>query len=120
MARSSAATTEYHTSLDNLALITQNGLEGAFVMLRKCIQILEANRVYGATMPCEPQLGKRGLYPTISTRGSGAEVRTMMNLLAYADGREDLLAIADRIETDALECSALADKLAASNLLKAD
>ncbi len=111
---------EYHTSLDNLALITQNGLEGAFVMLRKCIQILEANRIYGATMPCEPQLGKRGLYPTISTRGSGAEVRTMMNLLAYADGREDLLAIADRIETDALECSALADKLAASNLLKAD
>ncbi|MEE8514530.1 MAG: DUF4910 domain-containing protein, partial [Gammaproteobacteria bacterium] len=109
---------EYHTSLDDLNLISQDGLEGSFAMLQKCIQILEANRTYRATMPCEPQLGKRGLYPMLSTKGSGLQVRTMMNLLAYADGLSDLLTIAERIGADALECAVLVDTLAAHDLLE--
>lgn len=109
---------EYHTSLDDLNLISQDGLEGSFAMLQKCIQILEANLTYRATMPCEPQLGKRGLYPMLSTKGSGLQVRTMMNLLAYADGLSDLLTIAERIGADALECAVLVDTLAAHDLLE--
>lgn len=109
---------EYHTSLDDLNLISQDGLEGSFAMLQKCIQILEANLTYRATTPCEPQLGKRGLYPMLSTKGSGLQVRTMMNLLAYADGLSDLLTIAERIGADALECAVLVDTLAAHDLLE--
>jgi len=45
----------------------------------------------------EPQLGKRGLYPTLSTKESGAQVRAMMDLLSYCDGRHDLLEIAELI-----------------------
>lgn len=109
---------EYHTSLDDLNLISQDGLEGSFAMLQKCIQILEANRTYRATMSCEPQLGKRGLYPMLNKKGSGLQVRTMMNFLAYADGLSDLLTIAERIGTDALECAVLVDALAAHDLLE--
>ena len=102
---------EYHTSLDDLSLVTQRGLEGAFAVLKKCLLVLEANKKYVVTTPCEPQLGRRGLYPTLSTKESGAQVRTMMNFLAYADGRHDLLAIADRIGADAVQCAEIAEKM---------
>jgi aminopeptidase-like protein len=85
---------EYHTSLDDLTLVTPSGLEGGFTAVQKVIHLLEGNRVYKATHPCEPQLGKRGLYPTLSTRGAGNTVRAMTNLLAYADGTRDLIDIA--------------------------
>jgi aminopeptidase-like protein len=109
---------EYHTSLDDLGLISQAGLEGAFRVYRRVIELLEANHTYRATIPCEPQLGKRGLYPTISTKTSGEQVRSMMNVLAYADGASDLLEIADKIGADAFECAAIAKKLAAHDLLR--
>ncbi len=84
---------EYHTSLDDLTLVTPSGLEGAYEALRKTLMLLEGNRVYTAVHPCEPQLGRRGLYPTLSTRGAGYSARELTNLLAYADGSRDLVAI---------------------------
>ena len=51
---------KYHTSLDDLSLISPEGLEGAFRVLQRCLHALEANYRYRATVPCEPQLGKRG------------------------------------------------------------
>jgi aminopeptidase-like protein len=108
---------EYHTSLDDLSLISPDGLQGSFDLLRACLEILEANEVFVPRYPCEPQLGRRGLYPTLSTRASTAIVRTMKNVLAYADGDHDLLAIADRIGADALECAAIAERLCAAGVL---
>ena len=109
---------EYHTSLDDLSLISQVGLEGSFRVLRDCLSVLETNRHWRAVVPCEPQLGPRGLYPTLSTRESGLAVRDMMNLLAYADGRSDLLAIAETIGVPALRCASIAQTLAATSLLQ--
>jgi aminopeptidase-like protein len=109
---------EYHTSLDDLSLVSQRGLEGGFAALRNALRLVESNRLYRVTCLCEPQLGPRGLYPTISTRDSGATVRGMMNLLAYADGKTDLIAIADIIGADALELAPLAQKLVAAGLLE--
>ena len=86
---------EYHTSLDNLELVTQSGLQGGFDILRKAIYIMENNAYFQNTVLCEPQLGNRGLYPTLSTKESGKEVRTMMNILSYCDGNKSLLEIAE-------------------------
>ncbi len=108
---------EYHTSLDDLTLITPSGLQGAFEALQKTITLLEHNRVYRATQLCEPQLGKRGLYPTLSTRGSGLGVRAMTNILAYADGEPDLIDIATRIGISAEEVVETVGRLVAAGLL---
>ena len=86
---------EYHTSLDNLELVTQSGLQGGFDILRKAIYIIENNDYFQTTVFGEPQLGNRGLYPTLSTKESGKEVRTMMNILSYCDGNKSLLEIAE-------------------------
>lgn len=88
---------EYHTSLDDLSLISPDGLAGAFGALQRCISLIEANANYRVTCLGEPQLGRRGLYPTLSQRGSAAQMQIMMNILAYADGRRDLITLAEEI-----------------------
>ena len=108
---------EYHTSADNLSLITPNGLAGGLAMIQKIIKLLEINHFYKATNIGEPQLGRRGLYPNLSQKGSAQSVRAMMNLLAYADGSVDLLHIADSIEEDVFVLAECANLLAKNNLL---
>lgn len=108
---------EYHTSLDDLSVISPAGLEGAFNILQSCLQALEANYVYKATMPCEPQLGRRGIKPTLSTKNVVVP-RTLMNVLAYADGQTDLLAISEIIGVDMMECAAAAVRLEQEGLLE--
>ena len=84
---------EYHTSLDDLDLVTASGLHGGFTALRNCLELLEKNRCYRATCLGEPQLVRRGLVPTASGAGAAQEIKDMLNILAYADGEHDLLAI---------------------------
>jgi len=109
---------EYHTSLDNLSLISPQGLAGAFGALQKCISLIEANATYRTTCLGEPQLGKRGLYPTLSQRGSGLEVKTMMNILAYADGQQDLISLAERIGVAAETCLPILERLLREGLIE--
>jgi aminopeptidase-like protein len=108
---------EYHTSLDDLTLITPAGLQGGYDAIRKSIELLEHNYVYTTTTLCEPQLGKRGLYPTLSTKGSAGAVRAMMNVLAYSDGTRDLADIARHIDLSPTEAIAIAEQLAQKGLL---
>ena len=93
---------EYHTSKDDLTLISQVGLTDAFEVYQKTLLAIEHNRVWRNVVPCEPQMGKRGLYPSIGTRtheagvgGTSYPARKIMDVLAYADGTNDLIALAE-------------------------
>ncbi|PZT48516.1 aminopeptidase [Helicobacter valdiviensis] len=86
---------EYHTSLDNLDFISKEGLEGGFNFVKKILETLEINKIYQNKILCEPQLGKYGLYPTLSTKESIKKIKDMRNLLMYCDGKRDLLEIAE-------------------------
>jgi aminopeptidase-like protein len=88
---------EYHTSLDDLTLVTPSGLGGGWAALRSAIEVIELDCYPKVTVLCEPQLGKRGLYPTLSTKVSGQQVRTMMNLISQSDGTSSMLEIAERL-----------------------
>jgi len=109
---------EYHTSLDDFSVVTAAGLEGGFNMVAQCITALEANRTLVATTPCEPQLGKRGLYPTLGGGKVSTSVEVLLNVLEYCDGSEDLLAVATRCNISVTQAAQAANVLESHGLLR--
>ena len=90
---------EYHTSLDNLSYISPEGLFGSYKVLISCIECIESNKIYKATVLCEPQMGRRDLRPTLGASTSIAvDVKLMSDILVYADGTHDLLSMANKFE----------------------
>ena len=88
---------EYHTSLDDLEFVRPEHMQESYDIYLGILQTLEANRVYRTTVPCEPQLGPRGLYPNLGDRThQEAALYDRMALLAYADGKTDLIEIAEK------------------------
>jgi aminopeptidase-like protein len=110
---------EYHTSLDDLTVISPSGLYGGYEKIKKAIELLEKNNYYKVNVLCEPQLGKRGLYPNISTKTSSDTVKTMMDFIAYADGNNDLIDIANIIGVQAGELFDIVDKMKTAKLIEA-
>ncbi len=93
---------EYHTSLDNLDdVVTPKGLDGGYWALRKALELIEKNNIYKINILCEPQMGRRGLYPTLSKKNSGDQTRFIMNFLSYCDGEHTLIDIAEKINLPA-------------------
>ena len=110
---------EYHTSLDDLvSVVTPEGLAGGFNALRRSIETLERNGYPTTTVFGEPQLGKRGLYPTLSKKNSASEIRLMMNLITWSDGKKSLLEIAELCDVAIWELYPFLDKLISHNILE--
>lgn len=109
---------EYHTSLDDLSVISPQGFDTSFETMRRCIDILEANHTYSCNYLCEPQLGKRGLYPTTSMKnGYDDAVRITVDSIAYCDGATDALGIAEAIGVPADRCIPIMERLAEGGVL---
>ena len=109
---------EYHTSADNMGLISPSGLQGAYETLVQWIDCMEYNRNYYVTVLGEPQLGKRGLYPTVSQKGSYNEVKAMVDFIAYADGLNDLFDISRLIGVPAYNLIPIIQKLVSNDLIR--
>lgn len=109
---------EYHTSADDMKLVTPEGFQGSYEVMTQVIAALEYNRFYKINVLCEPQLGKRGLYPTISQKGSYDSVKAMTDFIAYADGTNDLIEISDRIGVPVKRLIEITEKLEKSDLLE--
>ena len=89
---------EYHTSLDDFNLVTIKGIKGGFRVVKKALEILLKKIIPKNKIFCEPQMGKRGLYPNLSTKSGSKESKITMNFLQYADGKNDLKLIAKKIK----------------------
>ena len=109
---------EYHTSLDNLDnVVTPKGLDGGYWALRRALELIEKNNIYKVNILCEPQMGRRGLYPTLSKKNSGDQTRLIMNLLSYCDGEHSLIDIAEKINLPAWDLYESIETLISHNLI---
>ncbi|MEQ8390603.1 MAG: DUF4910 domain-containing protein [Thalassospira sp.] len=88
---------EYHTSLDDLTVVTAKGLENGFKVAMRCVEAVEENRVYEAVHHCEPHLGKYGLRDSTSHINLADNLKVISDILAFADGKRDLIALSERI-----------------------
>lgn len=110
---------EYHTSLDDLEnVVTPGGLEGGYTVLKKAIEVIEKNKIYKVKVLCEPQMGKRGLYPTLSSKKSDKKVKLMMDLISLCDGENSLLNIADELCVPIWDLYEIVDNLLKHDLLE--
>jgi len=90
---------EYHTSGDDLSLITADALGQSYDVLCQVLDLLHDDRVFRRVDGRgEPQLGRRGLYRAIAGQkdGAGSERMALLWVLNLADGQHSLLAMAER------------------------
>ena len=112
---------EYHTSLDDLKnVVTPKGLDGGYWALKLAIEAIESNKKYKVLYLCEPHMGKRDLYPTLSTKKYNKQVRLMMDLISFCDGNNSLLEIADKLDVPIWDLYKIVEKLINHNLISSN
>jgi aminopeptidase-like protein len=100
--------------------VDENALMASLQLLLDILRIVEANtRITGTVQHGEPQLGRRGLWPSI---GAGARVpederMALLWVLSLADGNHDLLDVAEQSHMDPNLLNEAAAKLERSGLL---
>jgi aminopeptidase-like protein len=110
---------EYHTSADNKDFISFEAMEKSVLKYLQIIEVLERNEKYINKMPyCEPQLGKRGLYPTLgSQKGTEDFVTAMMWILNLTDGTNDLISISEKSKIPISQLLPVIDRLIENGIL---
>ena len=90
---------EYHTNKDNLKIISQKRLEESLDVLKNIIIALELGLYPKTKILCEPNMGKRGLYPLISKKNThNDELKLRMDLISYSDGMRNIFEISNLIK----------------------
>jgi aminopeptidase-like protein len=88
---------EYHTSVDDVDFVRPEMLAESLAMYLRVLDVLENDDVYLNLAPKgEPQLGRRGLYPSVGAQGASAELIARLWVLNLSDGDHSLLDIAER------------------------
>jgi len=108
---------EYHTSLDDLTVITPSGLQGGFDLVQQCLQELEQSRYFVTSVLGEPQLGKRGLYHRTHARTVSDEILLRTHILAYSDGQHSVADIAELTGAPLEDVEILVNELVEHDLL---
>ena len=110
---------EYHTSADDLSLISPSALAESLDTVLGTIRAVDGNARYRATRPYgEPMLGRRGLYEPVGGKALAPEAqRAMMWVLNLSDGEHDLLSITDRSGLSFTSVREAADRLLRAELL---
>jgi aminopeptidase-like protein len=110
---------QYHSSADDLNLITAEQLESSLETCKRIVETLESNRRYINLSPKgEPRLGKRGLYGAVGGRSPADRERAMLWVLNQSDGAASILDIAERSGISYADTRLAADDLHAAGLLK--
>ncbi len=109
---------KYHTSDDNLDFVTPSGLGDGIAYITTCINILENNEYYKIKTVGEPQLGKYGLYPTISQKTNKDYTRNLTNVIAYLNGSNSILDIAEILNQPFDDTLKIINQLKSNNLIQ--
>ena len=110
---------EYHSSADNLDLVSGESLAESLAVLERVVDIIERDACYlNLAGKGEPQLGRRGLYGDSGGKRVGNWEMAMLWVLNQSDGSHTLLDIAEKSGLTFAEVAAAADNLLAAGLLE--
>ena len=77
--------------------MTSKGLQESFEVIKDIIDVFEYCLYPKTSFFCEPNMGKRNLYPTLSKKFTYADSQTRMDIIAFSDGKTSLFKIAELI-----------------------
>ena len=108
---------EYHTSLDDFKLVTLKGINGGFKVAKEALGIILKNIYPRSNILCEPQMGKRGLYPTLSTKQKKNSSKDFLSFFQYSDGKNSIKKISKLIKLNLKTTKKIYRKLLAHNII---
>jgi len=93
---------QYHSSADDMSIISPQNLRETLDVVWTALMAIERNEIPEATYTVTPFLSRYGIFPYHHGSGSGAHgnmiAKAYFELIHAADGKQDLLAIADRFD----------------------
>ncbi len=103
---------EYHTSSDDKNYISFEHLAKTVEVYFDIVRSLELNSCYmGSVQYGEPMLGKHDMYPSsASPEVDRDEVMRLMHFLTYADGKNALLDVAEKMNCSILQFEQIVQK----------
>ena len=109
---------EYHTSGDDKNFISFTAMKKSIEKYMEIINVIELNKTYTNNFPnCEPQLGKRGLYPPIYSKDNAKFIDIMMWILSFSDGKNDMIYISEKSGFSIKELLPVVDILIDKNII---
>ncbi|VUX54869.1 conserved protein of unknown function [uncultured Woeseiaceae bacterium] len=90
---------EYHTSKDDLDIVSPQGLFGAFNAIRHAIECVEYNQIISSKVIGEPQFSKHDLRSSlgVGTNGLSQYYQDISDIMAHSDGKSDLIEISEKL-----------------------
>ncbi len=87
---------EYHSSADDMSVISESGLTGSLNVLKTIVDAFELSLVPRNLIKCEPQLGKRNLYPSRPVAvGAVHPSKAIKDILVYSNSKNTIFDIAN-------------------------
>ena len=109
---------EYHTSGDNLDFVSAPHLADSLATLLEAIDLLENDLRFVNLSPMgEPQLGRRGLLPSLGGKTAKDDQLALLWVLNLSDGTNGVLDIAERSDLPFDAIRRAVDALTAHGLL---
>jgi len=103
---------EYHTSLDDLInVVSVEGFETSYSFYKNLINAVDTHCYPKSLFLCEPNLGKRGLYPLLSGGDKDMSIKLLKNVLSYCDGELSIVEISIKVESSYLDTLEAVNKL---------
>jgi len=110
---------EYHTSLDNLDFISEDGLQGSLEIYKDVIQYIESSTVPVAKHYCEPKLSNYNLFKNSSNANLPSNTtKQLLDILTFSDATNTSEDIADLLNIDHKACLETLSVLHEHNLVE--
>jgi len=112
---------EYHTSLDDLSVISQSGLLGGLKANLLAIMSVDSNYYARSVHYCEPMLSKYGIAEHISTKKKGCGMnigRKHRAFLSMSDGNLDLIGMSEYLSEPIWDVFEIGEELQSLGLIK--
>tara|TARA_B100001057_G_scaffold431021_2_gene458184 strand:+ start:3200 stop:4462 length:1263 start_codon:yes stop_codon:yes gene_type:complete len=108
---------EYHTSLDNLNIISNKSLNGTVKILKKFVEEIQKNQIFIKDIFCEPFLFKYNLINNISKFEKGKN-RDIKNICAFTNKNIDTKELKNKFKINKKKLKRMIKELSRKKIIK--